>query len=656
MVNKFFLVSNILNSNKDNKVGILEPFVNIVLYYILNSNKTNFTVAELVSESKSELQYNIPEFPMRQIFIELSKRKFIIKNNNTNQYRLNPDKSTIDFSSNYRCKEDELKTSYLEVLKKCKNFVSQKTNQKCDSFETLFNEFIEDEFIKETAYYSKEDITNLGYIAEYVENEKNNKSTNYAYIMQLRLAKALEGLLLYYSKDFEISLRNLTIYIDTPIVFYILGITTLEVKDVYLNLIEDLQKKGAKIAVFEHTIQEVENILEGSKKWVESSSFDISKASLASEYYFENGYDKNYIDLDIARFRNQLIDLKIEILERPDELENKRFNEDTRTIEELIRKRRNIAFEPYNESIERDVNSINSIYILRKGRRVSTIQEAKFIFLTTSYSLINAASEYATSLKHSNREISPCISDIFLGTLLWSQTQKTLDFINLKLTSQIYAAYSPSHELAEVYAKELNRAKDTQKITEEDFLLLQSRRLTDKYLFDVTNGDVSNVSDNTPGEILRMLRDESEKKGSDRTRQVMEEKLSQLEKEKEGELSKERAEKEAQSKRNSVYLGNMKSKADKNWKILEFILDIVALLVLVIFIVIFLDRIIKLDDKTHNIIGTLSTLAILFSPVLKCIPNKFISKFNYVTLFYSFKNVVKKRIYRNYNDALNVIK
>ncbi|MDT2765473.1 hypothetical protein P7H38_02090 [Lactococcus raffinolactis] len=418
MVNKFFLVSNILNSNKDNKVGILEPFVNIVLYYILNSNKTNFTVAELVSESKSELQYNIPEFPMRQIFIELSKRKFIIKNNNTNQYRLNPDKSTIDFSSNYRCKEDELKTSYLEVLKKCKNFVSQKTNQKCDSFETLFNEFIEDEFIKETAYYSKEDITNLGYIAEYVENEKNNKSTNYAYIMQLRLAKALEGLLLYYSKDFEISLRNLTIYIDTPIVFYILGITTLEVKDVYLNLIEDLQKKGAKIAVFEHTIQEVENILEGSKKWVESSSFDISKASLASEYYFENGYDKNYIDLDIARFRNQLIDLKIEILERPDELENKRFNEDTRTIEELIRKRRNIAFEPYNESIERDVNSINSIYILRKGRRVSTIQEAKFIFLTTSYSLINAASEYATSLKHSNREISPCISDIFLGTLL----------------------------------------------------------------------------------------------------------------------------------------------------------------------------------------------------------------------------------------------
>ncbi len=66
MVNKFFLVSNILNSNKDNKVGILEPFVNIVLYYILNSNKTNFTVAELVSESKSELQYNIPEFPLRQ--------------------------------------------------------------------------------------------------------------------------------------------------------------------------------------------------------------------------------------------------------------------------------------------------------------------------------------------------------------------------------------------------------------------------------------------------------------------------------------------------------------------------------------------------------------------------------------------------------------
>ncbi|GFH42570.1 hypothetical protein Hs30E_11210 [Lactococcus hodotermopsidis] len=665
MVNKLFLVSNVLNSTKNKESGLLDPFVNIVLYYILTSNKTktktNFTVAELVSELKTELQYNIPEFPMRQIFLELSKKRFITKENNTNKYRLNQEESTKDFILEYNDRENELKLNYSDVLKSCKDFVFQKTNQKCNSFETLFDEFIADELIKENTHRSKEEILNFRYIAEYVEKEKDDNSKHYDCIMQLRLAKALEGLLLYYSKDFESSFKNLTIYIDTPIVFYLLGITMLEVKDVYLNLVKELQEKGAKIAVFEHTAEEVENILEGSKKWVESNSFDISKASLASEYYFENGYNKNHIDLDIARFRNQLKDLKIDILEKPDESENKQFNEDTKSIEELIKKRRTAVYEPYNESIKRDVNSINSIYILRRGCRATTIQESKFIFLTTSYSLIKAASEYMSSLNHpTNREISSCISDIFLGTLLWSQTKKNLDFVNIKLTSQIYAAYNPSHELAEAYAVELNRAKDKQKITETDFALLQSRRLVEKLLFDVTNGDVNNVSDKTPGEILKNLRKEAEKKGSDKTKQIMEKELTQLEREKDEDLAKERTEKELQLKKTNDYIENIKNKADEKWRKCNCACNIIGLIALILCLVIIIIIIIKcLYDNTHAIIGTLAVIVpLVLSPFLKHIPipSKYISKLNYMTLFELLKKKLKSRIYKDYHEAVDRMK
>ena len=91
--------------------------------------------------------------------------------------------------------------------------------------------------------------------------------------------------------------KGLTIYLDTPLVFQLLGISEKEECESADYLIESLRKAGCTIKVFNHTIDEVERISRSGKRWaLDLYGYDARRASKTARYFREHRLSSQQID------------------------------------------------------------------------------------------------------------------------------------------------------------------------------------------------------------------------------------------------------------------------------------------------------------------------------------------------------------------------
>lgn len=305
-------------------------------------------------------------------------------------------------------------------------------------------------------------------------------------------------------------LDKVHIAIDSPIIFNMLGLNGFSNQALTDELISILKEKNASFIIFRQNYDEVLNTLNDAEWRLRTHSFDYDKSSRVLKYAFREHKNADYLQLKIQQVDQLLMDHNIVISNAPDIPDN--YQEiDVNLLRSIIVNRYThngeLELKEYQEDlINTDVDTISYVFRLRGKTPAINIKKSSAILLTTNKAISFASRHPGLSSVH--HTIPPCVTDVFLSTLMWVISPKKNSDINEKLLmSDCYSSILLDDEILKSFYNDIKRMNEENRITKEQVALVLSSNLTISLLEQKTYNDFDRYSDSTPEEIIREIED-----------------------------------------------------------------------------------------------------------------------------------------------------
>lgn len=342
---------------------------------------------------------------------------------------------------------------------------------------------------------------------------------------------------LFYSGSASKPYPGLALYLDSPMIFSLLGIGDTDRTEAYTKLVKKAQELGCDIHILDHNLSEVKGILSRSSVWALSVDYDIRKANDATRYFHDNGMSREEIEEFCSNVESKLNSLGItQKIVDYDAFEHQ-FQEDEDTLYEMVKRKYSeqglMWVESKEYSIRIDVRSIIMLYRLRGGQVSTDIENSKHLMLTSNNAIANVSKNFESNKSINSGHIPACISaDLFAALLWFSSPVDMMDYRGHKLLADCYRYLQPSPALVEKYIKSLETARESNDIDEKKFLFLRTHSIVLNALMNVTHGDYARYDDKTYLEVYDYIVETSRKEYHDEVAAHQATK-DQLEKEKE---------------------------------------------------------------------------------------------------------------------------
>lgn len=513
----------LLKVNWDN--GARNDFIeNFVPFVATLFNRKNYAVVNtntVCRDFESEFGLSIPYHPMITLLERARRTGYITKKRNGDFAPVKGRVVENDFTDVALEQERKYKHILDSFQEYCRNVYEEVLTQ--DEAETALISFLGDHdldmlfasasptTILPTAHAS----TAQKYLMNsFVRHVYESLPELFAFVVDISLGHIIANTLLYRDiEKYQNGLQGCCFYLDTGLLFNIMGINGPEKQDAYVKFIRLLGDHGAHCLVFHHTHEEFKGILETCLTRVENGSYYPLKTSPALRYFLDNEYAASDVELFILGVPKHLSDLSIEIIDVPDPQVAQEHQIDELDLSDVI-VNTYTATDPYFDQTEReytllkDVKSISAIYKLRAGHRPGRLQEAKHVFVTTNASLARASRVFELKNTQSCCFFIPAaLTDVFVGTLVWIQSPARVNEVNEKrMIANCYAALQPSKTMMKQLIDAAERLKHDGTITEQDVTLLKQSRVARNLLQEETLGDPNRFSDKTVTEILDEIR------------------------------------------------------------------------------------------------------------------------------------------------------
>lgn len=516
----------ILKVNQDKyQKDYLDNFVPFVATLIKIKDYNEIDVNTICSDFQEEFGLTIPYHPML-ILLNRAKKRGIIKQEQKTYY---PNKDKIkdyDFSD----KSEEQITEYDTFIGTFIDFAKDKfsidiTKDDADAafISCLKQHDMELLFAAENNSILPEikSSTSLNFLAyKFICNIYESRSEYFGLVKNMAIGHMLSAPLLYDNFDrFKGKLSKTNIFLDTNFIIRLLGYDGDLRKAAYNDLINVFKEHKNSLYIFQHTFEEVKGILSDALIWIDNPRYDPSKASQVLKYFRHNDYSKSDIDLEIAELEDNLDEKKIIIRAAPDPNEYQEFQINEEKLHEFITDVYK-EFVPLEEIelkdfvIQRDIKSISAISKYRRGSNPSSIKDVRCIFVTTNNSLALACKKFEDSQAEYRNFIPSCVTDVFLGTIVWIQSPVKFYSLNeKKLLADCYAALQPNELLLKKYIDQLEKLKNRGEIGDEQYYLMKTNRMAMNLLQESTLGDHNNFTDRTPEEIWEEMSRSIKKEG-----------------------------------------------------------------------------------------------------------------------------------------------
>lgn len=301
--------------------------------------------------------------------------------------------------------------------------------------------------------------------------------------------------------------KDVTFFLDTPLLVRLLGLEGEHKQIAIKNLVELLRKLGGTVATFSHSREELEKVIKGAAYHIDSLN---GRGSIVTEAR-RRGQTKSDLLVLAGQIEDKLNDTRIEVHSTPQYIMEFQIDE---TVFEKDLADEVSYFNP--RAKEYDINSVRSIYVIRRGASPMTIEQSKAVLVTSNSGFSRAAFQYGLKYEES-REVSPVITDFSLANIAWLKAP--LDAPALPITEVLavsYAALQPSTELLEKYLKEIDKLEQQGKITERDHQLLRSSPLAQDELMNLTLGEEEALNEQTITETLERVTAEIKKEESEK--------------------------------------------------------------------------------------------------------------------------------------------
>lgn len=298
---------------------------------------------------------------------------------------------------------------------------------------------------------------------------------------------------------------NLTVYLDTPVMLNLLGLHGSAELDATTELIELLKSIGARIACFQHSLQETQGVMEGCAADLRALRRPLANAPVRKvlRHAINQSISSSEMEMQAATLGRTLRRMGVNIEEVPSVPPTGDYVDEAR-IEAVVRSRLHYWSEG---TLLCDVKSICAIGRLRHGRPQTVIDTAVAILLTNNTGLVAACRELFDESGRSDR-VPICTVGAELGTVAWlKQPVAAPDLPRKLILAECYSAMEPIAPLWDRYLHEIDRQQARGDLIEEDYVFLRYSLEAGRALMDVTLGETSELTSGSIEDILRRGRE-----------------------------------------------------------------------------------------------------------------------------------------------------
>lgn len=340
---------------------------------------------------------------------------------------------------------------------------------------------------------------------KYILDVKVSKVEKYEFILALCTANLMKNTLFYTSEE-QTATSPLKAYIDTPMIFALLGMDTPERQKSYSYILKKAKQAGMQLHVFDHNFEEATGIMERASRWAVSNKYDSAKANKVAEFFHDSGMKEDAISDFIAEVETTLNSFGITKDLSAYLADEDEFQADEDHLQELIKLEygtRSLKYtteELYDNSIRTDVRSMVMIERKRTRGYSSDLKNSRHIFITTNRVVAKVSKDYAAEGELSRDKIPSCITADIFGTLLWMEfPEQRENYLSLKMLADCRALLRPTTQMIAQFNVQLDEAykRRDEGLTEQRFLFLRSHPIVRSKLLDVTSGDYSQFTDHT---------------------------------------------------------------------------------------------------------------------------------------------------------------
>ncbi len=292
-------------------------------------------------------------------------------------------------------------------------------------------------------------------------------------------------------------LSEIEIYLDTPVVLRGLGYAEAPYCQPARELLDLLVGEGARLRVFEHTLHEVEGVLDGAAAAYRTGDQKNHVPGDVVDYFASKGLSRSDVDIEISELSERLAARRIEA--RPTPAHGEQY-----ALSEPSLEARLTAEIPYarHSTMVKDLDSLSAIYRLRGGSPRRRIEGAGAILVTTNHKLAHVSRLFFRETL-SGSSVPLCVSDYNLAALAWLMNpSQAPDLPRRQIIAISYAALNPPDEIWRLYLAEVRKLKDRGALTEEQVGLLIFSPDARLELMNATSGDPEALATGTIAHIL----------------------------------------------------------------------------------------------------------------------------------------------------------
>lgn len=325
---------------------------------------------------------------------------------------------------------------------------------------------------------------------------------------------------LFHAGETATDYSDLHVYLDSPIIFALLGMDDTSRTESYKQLVADMLKARCSVHVLDHNFQEVDSIIARAAGWATNTLYDLRKANNAARFFHDSQMDETEISEFCDNIETKLNELGITVKETAYDVFQDKFQEDEICLFDMVKVRYlDHGYELPQEkqdSIRIDVQSIIMIYRERQGQTATRLQNAKHIMLTSNNAIANVSKKYESNKSLQSGHIPACISADLFGAILWLDSpMQLLEYQKKKLLADCYAFLKPDKVMLDKYIQSLDEARNADAIDEKKFLFLRTHKVVLDSLMDITKGDYARFNSNTYLEVYDDIQEKSLKKYKD---------------------------------------------------------------------------------------------------------------------------------------------
>ena len=355
-------------------------------------------------------------------------------------------------------------------------------------------------------------------MSDYVQHLQGSRTDLLEHFMLLVKGHMLANALMCPDlEDLPHSYEDVTFYLDTPLIVPWLGLESKEEEIATRDLIKIVQSLGGQFSVFAHTLDELENVIDGAARQVEEQD---AFSTIALEA-LRRGTKATDLRLQARRVEDKLTAGDIVTEKTPPYIGLHQIDEEAfgHVLESYIGYR-------IERTRQNDINSVRSVYVMRGDRPARVLEQSRAVLVTNNGRFAQAALEF--SRVHSTaREVSPVITDFSLANAAWLKTPVEADELPItQLMAFSYAALRPPNNLWNAYLTEIDRLQAEGSISKDQHVILRSHQLADRELMHLTLGSDDAFRAETVTQTVERVR----RRLSHEAREELEEERTQHEK------------------------------------------------------------------------------------------------------------------------------